>query len=222
MHTNMLTLNGKRMSKSTGNSILPRELFTGNNDLMQKPFDPIVVRFFMMQAHYRSTLDFSSEALTAAEKGFDKLMQSIGMIDDLPVSDRSSRDLDAIINKWYAAMDDDFNSPVLIAELFEGTKWIRAIDAGKDAISSEDKEKLSSTMKQFVYDVLGLSETGEATESSTNDDTLQNELMRLILDLRQDAKANGNFSTADQIRDKLNELNITIQDSKVGSTWKKD
>ena len=221
LHANMLTLNGKRMSKSTGNSILPRELFSGDNDFMDKPFDPIVVRFFMMQAHYRSTLDFSSDALMAAEKGFNKLMHNFNLIEELPVSDSSSENVDDLIESWYSAMDDDFNSPILIAGLFEACKWIKSIEAGAATITEADRTRLYDTMSSLMFDVLGLMDISSGKEVQ-NDKGMDEELMNLILDIRQEAKAEGNFKTADKIRDRLQNINITIQDSKVGSTWKKN
>ena len=219
LHANMLTLNGARMSKSTGNTLLPRELFTGNNDKLDKGYHPMVVRFFMMQAHYRSTLDFSSEALSAAEKGFDRLMDANAILDELKVSDSSSVDVDAWKNKCYAAMDDDFNTPILIAHLFEGAKMINNIKAGNETISKEDLDALRKEMSGFTFDVLGLK---QLSKSNDNGNELVDGLMQTILDLRLEARQKRDFATSDLIRDKLNELEITIKDTKEGTTWERN
>jgi cysteinyl-tRNA synthetase len=141
MHGNMLTLNGKKMSKSTGNTLLPEELFSGKNELLKKEFSPMVVRFFMMQAHYRSTLDFTSDALIAAEKGFEKLTESISLLEKLKTSDSSSLDVQSLVNSFYNAMNDDFNAPILIATIFEAVKYINSINDGNATI----------TQKRFVF-----------------------------------------------------------------------
>src|SRR5690606_37043370 len=138
MHANMLTLNGKKMAKSTGNFILPNEMFTGENDILNKPFSPTIIKFFIYQAHYRSILDFSSEALEASEKGFNKLMDTYRGLNDIPTSEKSSIDIENWRDACYAAMDDDFNSPILIAHLFETVKFVNSIKEGKDTVSKKD------------------------------------------------------------------------------------
>lgn len=213
MHGNMLTLNGQKMSKSTGNSILPEELFSGNNKFMEKAFDPMVVRFFMMQAHYRSTLDFTSEALAAAEKGYDKLMEAVKTLSDLKGGSESSIDVPALISLFYKAMNDDFNAPVLVAHLFEAVKFINGVRDGKQSISQSDLEKLQKSMQDFVVDVLGLRMSSEG-----GDDKLA-PVMDLVLDLRQEARANKDWNTSDKIRDGLAAAGIVVKDSKDGSTW---
>jgi cysteinyl-tRNA synthetase len=215
MHANMLTLNGKKMSKSTGNTLLPAELFSGENDILEKAYDPIVVRFFMMQAHYRSTLDFSSDALNASEKGFFRLMEGLKQASDMPVSNTSSFDVQGLINKFYEAMNDDFNSPILIAHLFEAVKQINAIHSKTETITESDKLTLIEELNSFVFDVLGLKEL-----SSEGDDSLD-VVMELVLQMRQTARETKDWTTSDAIRDKLAEAGIVVKDGKDGVTWSK-
>lgn len=213
MHGNMLTLNGKKMSKSTGNSILPEELFTGKNDFMEKPFDPMVVRFFMMQAHYRSTLDFTSDALAAAEKGYDRLMEAMKTLENLPSGDQSSVNVQDLADSFYTAMNDDFNAPILVANLFEAVKFINSVKDGKLQVSEKDLALLKLEMKDFVYDVLGLKPV------STGSNEKLKPVMDLVLDLRQEARANKDWGTSDKIRDGLAAAGIVVKDSKEGTSW---
>ena len=213
MHTNMLTLNGKKMSKSTGNNILPGELFTGDNDLLEKAYSPMVVRFFMMQAHYRSMLDFSSEALSASEKGYNKLMAAIKDLPSLKKSKDSSEDVTALIESFYAAMNDDFNTPILIAKLFEAVKFINNIKDGNAAIAEKDLLNLTDKMTGLVFDVLGLKFENSA------DDSKLDAVMQVIIELRKNARENKDWGTSDLIRDKVTEAGITIKDSREGTTW---
>lgn len=216
MHTNMLTVNGARMSKSAGNGFLPGELFTGNHPLLNRGYSPMAVRFFMLQAHYRSTLDFSNEALDAADKGYKRLMSAMGLLDKLKVSNGAdSFNLEEIRHKCYAAMDDDFNSPVLIAELFEIVRVINSIYDGKAKVSEEGLEKLKIFMKEFVEDILGL----RNDQASGTDDI--DDVMSLVIKLRNEAKANKDFVTSDRIRDELNAIGIQLKDSKEGTLWNK-
>jgi cysteinyl-tRNA synthetase len=220
MHANMLTLNGQKMSKSTGNSILPVELFTGENDFMQKAFAPSVVRFFMMQAHYRSILDFSNDAILAAEKGFNRLTEAMNVLDNLPTSKASTVDIAAWKQKCYAAMNDDFNTPILIAELFDAVKMIHSVKEGKEHITAVDLADLSSTMNGFFYEVLGLQSIKEE-RSSTFHKNLDG-AMKLIIDLRATARANKDWKTSDQIRDQLTAAGIQLKDGVEGTTYTVD
>ncbi len=213
MHGNMLTLNGKKMAKSTGNSILPGELFSGDNDIMEKAFDPMVVRFFMMQAHYRSTLDFTSEALVAAEKGYERLMEAMKALNNLKSSGESSQNVKEIIDGFYASMNDDFNAPILVANLFEAVKYINSVNDGKLHITANDLELLKSEMAAFVYDVLGL----KSSDAGNNDKL--SPVMDLVLDLRQEARTNKDWGTSDKIRDGLAAAGIVVKDGKEGSSW---
>ncbi len=219
LHTNMLTLNGQRMSKSTGNTLLPFELFTGDNDKLTKGFSPMTVRFFMLQAHYRSSLDFSSDALEAAEKGFTRLMKAESLLDSLqPLGDSSDFDIQVWSDKLHASMDDDFNSPILISHLFEAVKFINAVSNKKSNISAQDLEALKRIFRAFVFDVMGFQQEAEMDASGESDD-LVNELMRIIIDSRQRARQTRDFESSDRIRDLLAKLKITIKDTKEDTTW---
>jgi cysteinyl-tRNA synthetase len=219
MHANMLTLNGKKMAKSTGNNILPEELFSGNNDILGKAFSPSIARFFMLQANYRSVLDFSEEALTAAEKAFHKLMDAIALAPKLPTSTTSTFNVEAWKQKCYDAMNDDFNSPVLIANFFEAIKQINAIKANKATITTEDLKELEDTLKTFAFDVLGLEAT-TALEANNQDSERLANVVELLIDLRNQARANRDFATSDQIRDELAKNNIELKDSREGTDYK--
>lgn len=214
IHTNMLTVNGQKMSKSLGNSFLPAELFSGNHPLLHKGYSPMVVRFFMLQAHYRSTLDFSNEALDASEKGFKRLMSALSLLDKLKTSASSAVDVDALEEKLRSTMDDDFNSPMLIAELFDVTRIINSIYDGKTSINAEDLEKLNTLIKTFVQDVLGLRDDTQATDDLTP-------VMDFILKIRSDAKENKDYATSDKIRIGLTEIGFQVKDGKEGSSWSK-
>ncbi|WP_283640658.1 cysteine--tRNA ligase [Mesonia mobilis] len=217
MHANMLTLNGKKMAKSTGNNILPNDLFSGNNDVLTKAYSPSIARFFMLQANYRSILDFSDEALTAAEKGFHKLMDAVALIPKLSTENSSSVNIAEWKQKCYDAMNDDFNSPVLIANLFEAVKMINAVEAGKASITSADAKELEETLHAFIFDVLGL-EAATALENNQDSERLAN-VVELLIQLRAKARANRDFATGDKIRDELAANGIQLKDSKEGTTF---
>ncbi|NQY10359.1 MAG: cysteine--tRNA ligase [Flavobacteriales bacterium] len=214
MHTNMLTINGQRMGKSVGNSLLPEELFNGDNQLMDRGYDPMVVRFFMMQTHYASTLDFSNEALQAAEKGFGKLMKGMQLLNSLPTSDASSQSAEELKAKCDAAMNDDINTPGVIANLFDGVRFINSVNDGKATITKEDLEILQKLYNDYVFDVLGL-ETIEAESSSDSMD----DVLDIIISIRQQAKESKDYATADLIRDKLSAINISLKDEKGNVSW---
>ena len=215
MHTNMLTVNGVRMSKSAGNGFLPEELFTGSHPLLKKGYSPMTVKFFMLQAHYRSTLDFSNEALEASEKGFKRLMAAVGLIDKLLVSSEDSFDFDAIKTRCLKAMNDDFNSPVLIAELFEAVRMINNIYDGKAKISAEGLKKLNLLIEDFVVEVLGL-------KDESNDSGDLKEVLDMVIRLRTEAKTHKDYATSDKIRIGLQQIGIKLNDSKEGTTWSKE
>tara|TARA_R110002124_G_scaffold131910_2_gene294430 strand:- start:67109 stop:68593 length:1485 start_codon:yes stop_codon:yes gene_type:complete len=216
MHANMLTLNGKKMSKSTGNNILPEELFSGNNNILSKAFSPTVAKFFMFQAHYRSILDFSNDALVASEKGFNRLMDAYRSLEGLSVEKTSSFDVNSWKQSCYDAMNDDFNSPILIAQLFEAAKFINGIKDGNETISKGDLELLRKTMHDFIFDVLGLIDI--ASEGNNDTDKLTGTI-ELLIQLRDKARANKDFATSDQIRDQLLEVGIQLKDGKEGTTF---
>ena len=214
MHANMLTLNGKKMAKSTGNNILPNELFEGSNPVLSKAFSPDVARFFMLQAHYRSILDLSSAALEAAEKGYKRLIQGVELLDDLPESDTSSADVNTHISNYYAAMNDDFNSPVLIAQLFETVKLIHRINQGEETLTKTDAEKLRKVIHEFIYNVLGLT-----LITNQEGNTYLDKALSVLIDLREQARVNKDFATADRIRDELLAKGIQLKDGKDGTTY---
>ena len=215
MHANMLTLNGKKMSKSTDNNIYPAEIFSGDNNILSKPYTPAVVRFFMMQAHYTSILDLSDEALQASEKGYNRLMDALDSIDTLKTGAKSGFDVTAWKQKCYDAMNDDFNTPILIAHLFEAVKLINLIKEDKETLSAEDKEELKKSMEAFVYDVLGI----ENQSMAKDDSNTLNGVMELLIDIRNEARAKKDFATSDKIRDQLVALGIQIKDGKDGTTF---
>ncbi len=218
MHGNMLTVNGRKMAKSEGNGFTPEELITGNHKLLDKGYTPMTVRFFMLQGHYASTLDFSNEALQAAERGFEKLCNAIGSLDKLKAGPASAFDAHAWRERCYQAMDDDFNTPVLISVLFEGVKAVNSNLADQLELSSADCEVLSETFKAFFSEVLGLQlESGDNTANDMSDG-----LMELILAIRADAKTNKDWPTADRIRDHLKAMKIEVKDTKEGTTWTYD
>ena len=212
MHTNMLTVNGTRMSKSAGNGFLPHELFTGNHPLLDKGYSPMVVRFFMAQSHYRSTLDFSNLALQAAEKGYAKLMAAGKTLEKLLAGNESTVNLQELKENCYAAMNDDFNSPVLIAHLFEAVRIINSVNDGKEKINQTDLEELKYIYKTFVFDILGFKDTAE-------DNNLTGGLIEMILNIRMEAKKNKDFATSDKIRDELTKKGVKIKDTKDGFEW---
>ena len=169
----------------------------------------------MMQAHYRSTLDFSSEALNASEKGFLRLMEGLKLLEELPTSSSSSQSVQELVSSFYEAMDDDFNSPILIAHLFDGVKYIHAVNAKTASISQADKELLLSEMRAFIFDVLGLKELAVAGDNSLDI------VMELVLSMRQNARETKDWATSDAIRDKLAQAGIEVKDSKDGVSWTK-
>ena len=214
MHTNMLLLNSQKMAKSTGNYILPNQILTGENTILPKAFSASVVRFFIMQANYRSVLDFSGEALLASEKGHSKLMEAIRFIESATASKSSSFDVNTWVSSCYDAMNDDFNTPVLISNLFEGVKFINQIKANKGSLSQEDLVLFTSKMKAFTHDVLGL------FDDSTNDNSEKLKgTVELLIELRKNARENKDWALSDQIRDELLELGIQLKDGREGTTF---
>jgi cysteinyl-tRNA synthetase len=216
MHNNMITINGQKMGKSLGNFITLDELFTGSHKILEQSFSPMTIRFFILQAHYRSTLDFSNEALRAAEKGMERLLTAMKLLQQLPVSGKSSFSVADFEKKCYEALNDDLNSPILIAQLFEGVRLINSMKEGKDGLNAGDMEGFKKLYELFVTDILGLKE-----ESSTADDSVLNSLVDLILDIRVSAKAKKDFQLSDHIRDNLTKLGFEIKDTKDGYEWTK-
>ncbi|MFS4483243.1 cysteine--tRNA ligase [Hyunsoonleella sp. 2307UL5-6] len=215
MHANMLELNGQRMSKTTGNIINPNELLSGDNDKMSKAYSPSVIRFFMAQSSYRSVLDLTDDGLLASEKGFYRLMDGMQLLKSISATGTSSIDVSAWKQHCYDAMNDDFNSPILIAHLFEAIKFINQIKDKKASISAEDLQVLKQTMHAFVFDVLGLENVAEANSGS---DKLAG-AVDVLIKLRQDARANKDFAMSDKIRDELAKVGIQLKDGKDGTSF---
>ncbi len=218
VHANMLTLNGQKMAKSTGNNILPLEILSGNTNQLSKGFSPSVVRFFMMQAHYRSILDFSNDALLASEKGFLKLMDALKTLMNLTPS---NADTNFDVSNWkqrcYDAMNDDFNTPILISEIFSAVKYINQIKNGSSTIDAENLKTLKATLNGFVFEVLALQEN-----TNSNSDKKLRETIEILIALRKQARDQKNFGLSDQIRDQLAEIDIQLKDSKDGTTFSLD
>ncbi len=214
MHNNMITIDGKKMGKSLGNFINLEEFFNGTHAKLDRAYSPMTIRFFILQAQYRSTVDFGNEALQAAEKGFTKLMNAMDTLENLKHSDSSTYDINELEKNCYAAMDDDFNTPILIAHLFDGVRIINSVKDGKESLTASDLSKMQKLFSDFVTDILGLI---SAKESGGND--LTDEVMELVLKLRGNAKKNKDFNTADLIRDELDKAGIQIKDSREGSSW---
>lgn len=218
LHTNMLTLNGKKMSKSLGNVVLPLELINGTNPLIPKGFSPAIIRFFMMQTHYRSTLDITLDALNAAEKGYYRLIESFASLDNITPSETSDIQLNEWIEKCYAAMNDDINTAVLIAQLFEIARIINKAHEKQLKITTSDIEGLKQIFNTFFYEILGIPPIDTVSNNNTYTHTI-NGLVEILVEIRTEAKSNKNYKLADAIRDKLQELGITLRDTPQGTKW---
>ncbi|WP_396189305.1 cysteine--tRNA ligase [Flavobacterium sp.] len=215
MHANMLTMNGLRMSKSTGNFVLPMELIEGTNSIFEKEFHPSVIRFCFLQAHYRGVLDISNEALIASEKGYNRLMEAIDLLPLLQPSSNSTFNVEAWKKACYNAMNDDFNTTILIAQLFEAVRVINLINDKKETLTATDLETFSTTIKSFTFDVLGLL---SKKESGQNTDKLDS-VLEMLIQMRNEARANKNWALSDEIRDKLAALGIQLKDGKEGTSF---
>lgn len=214
MHANMLTMNGQRMSKSTGNYILPMQLVNGENNFFEKAFHPSVVRFCFLQAHYRSVLDISNEAMLASEKGYNRLVEALKTLENITPKKISTVNIDELEAKLYTAMDDDFNTPILIAHLFDAVKMINSIKDSFENITTEDLERLKAIMNGFVHDVLGL-DTEAVNESSDKLDGV----VKMLIEMRNQARVDKNWALSDQIRDQLSDLGIQLKDGAEGTTY---
>jgi len=215
MHANMLNLNGQRMAKSTGNTVNPDELLSGNNDFFSKAYSPSVIRFFVAQSSYRSILDLTDDGLSASEKGFNRLMDGINDLENIKAESTSSFNVSEWKQKCYDAMNDDFNSPILIAHLFEAVKWINQLKDSNAILNIEDLTLLKTTMHAFTFDVLGLKNTAK---EGVDADKLSG-AVDLLIKLRQEARANKDFALSDKIRDELAEIGIQLNDGKDGTTF---
>jgi len=217
MHNNMITINGQKMGKSLGNAVSLEEFFTGSHELLKQAYSPMTIRFFIMQAHYRSTLDFSNEALQAAEKGYRRMMAAMEALQKLQANGNANESVNIaeLKSKCYEAMNDDFNSPILIAHLFDGVKIINSIKDGKAKIDEANLSMLKKLYLDFVKDVLGLI----AEEEAESQDDLSSKLIETLLELRKQAKENKDYQTADNIRNQLAEIGVILKDTKDGVEW---
>ncbi|MGD2033759.1 MAG: cysteine--tRNA ligase [Bacteroidales bacterium] len=216
MHNNMITIDGQKMARSLNNFITLRELFSGDHERLEKAYSPMNIRFFILQAHYGGTLDFSNEALQASEKGMIRLMKAIAAMYEIKQGNTTSFDFNTIAEKCFEALNDDLNTPLAIAQLFEGVRFINLLLEGKESITDKDLLSFKNFMNTVTKDILGLK---EETAGQTSDN--EEELLRLILDLRLEARKNKDFKTSDVIRDRLAELGIALKDTKEGTKWEK-
>ncbi|MCQ2369154.1 MAG: cysteine--tRNA ligase [Paludibacteraceae bacterium] len=217
MHNNMITINGQKMGKSLGNFITLDEFFTGSHKLLDQPYSPMTIRFFILQAQYRSTVDFSNDALKASEKGYQRLMEAYNRLNALKPAATSTVDVKNLRQQCIDAMNDDLNSPIVISYLFEAAKSINAVADGKATISAEDLAELKATFKLFIEDILGLKNDTQIEAGSSSD--AYKKAVDLLLNIRLDAKKSKDFATSDKIRNSLQELGFTIKDTKDGFEW---
>jgi cysteinyl-tRNA synthetase len=214
----MITINGQKMARSLGNFITLDELFSGNHKLLTQAYSPMTIRFFILQAHYRSTMDFSNEALQASEKGLNRLLKAFETLKKLEPSDTSTVNVDQLKTKCYEALDDDLNSPVLLSHLFDGVKYINSINEGTETIKSKDLEALKNLFTTFVFEILGLKDES----AGIVDEKLTGDLIGMILNMRQDAKNRKDWAASDKIREELNKFGIIIKDRKDGADWERE
>lgn len=218
MHNNMITINGQKMARSLGNFITLDELFSGKHDMLEKAYSPMTIRFFILQAHYRSTIDFSNEALQASEKGLERLFAAIETLEKLPASEQSTVDVPGLKEKCFAALNDDLNSAVAIAHLFDGVRMINSVKTGQEKISAPDLEELKSLYHTIVFEILGLKPETAAGQEGNHE--ILDKIIDLVLNLRLEAKSRKDWATADKIRSELNEIGVEIKDTKEGFEWR--
>ena len=217
MHNNMITINGQKMGKSLGNFITLDEFFTGKHQLLQQAYSPMTIRFFILQAHYRSTVDFSNEALQASEKAYLRLMEGWNNLAKITPSEASTIDVKELRTKCYEAMNDDLSTPIVISHLFEGVRIINTVLAGNATLSQADLDELRETMRMFMFDILGLVESKQA---DNNGNEAYAQAVELLLEMRREAKARKDWATSDLIRDRLGEIGFELKDTKEGTEWK--
>ncbi|MBQ4195383.1 MAG: hypothetical protein II622_04660, partial [Thermoguttaceae bacterium] len=218
VHNNMITINGQKMGKSLGNFITLPELFSGSHPKLAQAYSPMTIRFFILQAHYRSTIDFSNEALQAAEKGYNRLMEGVKTAKSLTATEGAADlDIQKTVDACYDAMNDDFNSPIVIANLFELVRIVNTVKDGKMPINATELALLNKTLNEFVFDILGLV---DSNASEGNGDLVEG-LMQTIIGIRKEARAKKDWATSDLIRDELGKLDIVLKDGKDGTTWGK-
>ncbi len=221
MHNNMITINGQKMGKSLGNFITLDQFFTGEHELLAQAYNAMTIRFFILQAHYRSTVDFSNEALQASEKGLARLMDAYSNLMKLKAGETTTVDVKGLREKCYEAMNDDLNSPIVISHLFDAARAINSVKDGKGSISAEDLKELQEVFHLFVFDILGMQDTATAAASGQdNSREAFSKAVDLLLSIRQQAKANKDWATSDKIRNELTAIGFTIKDTKDGAEWK--
>ena len=218
MHNNMITINGQKMGKSLGNFITLEQFFKGEHPLLERPFSPMTIRFFILQAHYRSTLDFSNDALAASEKAYQRLCQGWESLSSIVPSDKTTADVAGLRAKCYEAMNDDLSSPIVISHLFDAVRQINTILAGDATITAEDLAELKEVFSVFMFDIMGLTLEGEAASSVDNE--AYGKAVELLLQLRQEAKGRKDWTTADFIRNRLTEIGFEVKDTKEGAKWR--
>ena len=218
MHNNMITINGQKMGKSLGNFITLEQFFKGEHPLLERPFSPMTIRFFILQAHYRSTLDFSNDALAASEKAYQRLCQGWESLSSIVPSDKTTADVAGLRAKCYEAMNDDLSSPIVISHLFDAVRQINTILAGDATITAEDLAELKEVFSVFMFDIMGLTLEGEAASSADNE--AYGKAVELLLQLRQEAKGRKDWTTADFIRNRLTEIGFEVKDTKEGAKWR--
>lgn len=216
MHNNMITIDGQKMARSLNNFITLREMFTGQHERLEKAYSPMNIRFFILQAHYRSTLDFSNEALQASEKGMQRLLKALENLDQIQSGTNSTFNFSQIMKECYAALNDDLNTPIAIAQLYEGVKYINLMLEGSESLSDKDLTTFRSFLHQVSGDILGLK-----PEDDRKENDLEKKLIQFIIDLRLQARANKDYTTSDTIRDNLAQIGIILKDEKDGTTWEK-
>lgn len=220
MHNNMITIKGQKMGKSLGNFITLDEFFTGNHKLLDQPYSPMTIRFFMLQAQYRSTVDFSNEALQAAEKAYKRMLEGYRRIAELKVSADSTVDADIkrLQKDCYEALDDDLNTPIVIAHLFEACSIINKVNDGTATASADDIAALKDLFDTFLFEILGMRDDmtggGEAAAMKPFEDAVD-----LLLTIRGEAKARKDWATSDAIRDGLSKIGFDVKDTKDGFEW---
>lgn len=222
MHNNMITINGQKMGKSLGNFITLQEFFTGNHKLLSQAYSPMTIRFFILQAHYRGTVDFSNEALQASEKALQRMLEGYKRAGDLKASDTSTVNVKQIAEKCYEALDDDLNTPMVIAALFEAVAMVNRINDGTDKATAEDIEALKNVFRTFLGDILGVRLDGAAATSGAEEEALKpfEDAVDLLLGIRAEAKAKKDWATSDLIRNRMSEIGFDVKDTKSGWEWK--
>ena len=219
MHNNMITINGQKMGKSLGNFITLDEFFHGSHKLLTQAYSAMTIRFFILQAHYRSTVDFSNEALQASEKGLARLMDAYHHLMKLQPAATTSVEVKGLREKCYEAMNDDLNSPIVISHLFDAARAINSAKDGKGTISAEDLKELQDVFHLFLFDILGMVDESAGTGNDTSREAFS-KAVDLLLSIRQQAKANKDWATSDKIRNELTAIGFTIKDTKDGAEWK--